>query len=114
MGAEHVEFVASAPIEGMARFVTTNGTGFYDRITDKVFLNDACLIIEIDPHSLSCRHVTRPKNLYIGAFTRHEDKLRFEFYADGMSPRSECVDYADIHWTEGLGLAQGGRFPSAA
>jgi len=114
MGAEHVELVPSTPIEGLTRFVSTNGTGFYDRITDKVYLNDACLILEIDPHTLSCRHVTRPRGLYIGGFRRDQDKLRFEFYADGTRPRTECVDYSDIHWTDGLGPAKSGRFPSAA
>jgi len=113
MGAEHVELVPSSPLEGVSRFYSTNGTGFYDSVLDRVFLQDACLVLEIDPHTLTCRHTNRPASWYIGRFERREDRFRFELYSGFGSHKEVVVPYEDIPWFSGLGGASSGRFPSA-
>ena len=113
MGAEHVELVPSSPLEGVVRFYSTNGAGFYDSVLDKIFLHDACLILEIDPHTLSCRHTNRPESWYISRFERKEDCFRFELYSGFGSHKEVVVAYEDIPWHSGLGGASSGRFPSA-
>ena len=113
MGAEHVELVPSSPLEGVERFYSTNGSAFYDATLDRVFLHDACLILEIDPHTLFCRHTNRPGSWYISRFGRSADSFRFELYSASGGHKEVVLPYADIPWFAGLGGASSGRFPSA-
>lgn len=113
MGAETVELVPSAPLHGVHRFRTTNGWAFYDASTDRVFLYDACLILEVDPHTLLCRHCSPPEPWYISEFSRNGDNFRLSLY-DGSGGRDEQqIPFHQISWLEGLGAAISGRFPSA-
>lgn len=113
MGAETVELVPSAPVAGVDRFRSTNGWALYDAATDRMFVYDACLILEIDPHTLRCRHFNRPEGWYISGFLREGDGFRFRLY-DGIGGREEqVITYEDIPWLEGPGAVGEGRFPSA-
>lgn len=113
MGAETVELIPSAELYGVNRFRTTNGSAFYDAATEHVFLYDSCLILEVDPRTLICRHCNRPEGWYISDFSHEGDKFCFRLY-DGSGGHDEReIAYDEIPWLEGLSFACAGRFPSA-
>lgn len=111
-GAEHVELVPSSPLCGIKRFYSTNGTAFFDKIVERMFVYDATLIVEIDPDSLQCRHMSRPPKWWIGKFERKEEKFLIDLYSGGGKNQKLILGHDEIEWKSGLGDASKGKFSS--
>ena len=112
-GAREIRFELSDPLEGVAVFRTTNGSGFYDAVLDRVFLYDSCLILEIDPQTRRCRHKNYHSPWGFQMFVREGDLFRFVYLCEDAEEKQEQLPFEEIYWHTGMGFASQGRFPSA-
>jgi len=113
MGAEHVEFVPSEGICGIKRFFTTNGRVFFNEADACFYLYDSCLIVRVDSKSWNASCVGRPQPMYFGSISIDSDDLCMDLYSGSGGREIHRKPLCEIQWTDGLGSASDGIFPSA-
>ena len=111
MGAEHIEFVPSEPVDGVTRFFTTNGRVFFHE--GCFYLSDSCLIVRIHADSWRGEHLGQPPGLYFSHVRVEGEELRKDIYKHFGPGETQSIPLADVPWRDGLGPASAGVFPSA-
>lgn len=116
MGANTVELICSRPVQGVARFRTTNGGAFFSDDEAKLFLYDACVILCADLATDRVWCLQRPDNWYLTKVRIENAALEAELfnYSGGRS-EMQPVPLGEIAATfqAGFGPVKDGRFPSA-
>lgn len=114
MGADHVEYVPSVPIMGVKRFFTTNGSAWYNQHDRCFYMHDSRLIIRIDTEAWKAAYFVSPPKVSFGGITESEDSINMSLYSTGSGAREKNpLNLYNTEWTEGLGSASEGVFPSA-
>ena len=109
MGADHIEFIPSEPINGVKRFFTTNGKAFFNEADSSFYFYDSTVIIRVNSESWTASNFS---NLD-GTLSVREENLRLEFFPESGGCDVQIQPLAEVKWEDGLGEASEGVFPSA-
>ena len=112
MGAEHIEFILSQPLLGVKRFFTTNGQAFFHDEDGYFYLYDSCLIVRVHLETWQASYIERPDSLFITNISIANSNMLMKLYGGGKR-ESQSKPLDEIEWSDGLGYAHEGVFPSA-
>ncbi len=109
MGADHIEFIPSEPIDGVKRFFSTNGYAIFNEADLCFYLFDSHLVVRVNSKSWTASCLANPNKKILTKL----QKLRIKFHPEGRGCETQFKDLKNCDWKCGLGEAFEGVFPTA-